>query len=255
MGVTVEITALEHFPLLEARTPLFPALEKALDRTGFALRDRDVLIIAQKVVSKSENRYIELSLVVPSEEALRLSHECNKDPRLVEVILRESQAVVRTKPGVIIVHHRLGIVLANAGVDKSNVSGGASGERVLLLPEDPDASASTIRRQVRAKFGLEVAVIISDSVGRPWRLGTCGICIGCAGIAPLGDLRGHDDLYGRPLEVTEVAHGDELAAAASLLMGQANEGRPVVIVRGLEYQAVPSGASRLLRPVEEDMFL
>ena len=139
MGVTVEITALEHFPLLEARTPLFPALEKALDRTGFALRDRDVLIIAQKVVSKSENRYIELSLVVPSEEALRLSHECNKDPRLVEVILRESQAVVRTKPGVIIVHHRLGIVLANAGVDKSNVSGGASGERVLLLPEDPDA--------------------------------------------------------------------------------------------------------------------
>lgn len=255
MSARIEITALERFPLLDAGQPFFPILVEALGENAFEPRDKDVLVVAQKVISKSENRYVDLSDVTPGEEALRLSSLCQKDPRLVELVLRESQAVIRYKPGVIVVRHRLGLVIANAGIDHSNIPSGDDRDRVLLLPEDPDRSAAEIREQVRAKFGVEISVIISDSTGRAWRLGTCGICIGCAGIEALSDLRGRDDLYGRPLEVTLVGLGDELAAAASLLMGQANEGRPVVIIRGLDYENRSGGAASLIRPVAEDMFL
>jgi coenzyme F420-0:L-glutamate ligase/coenzyme F420-1:gamma-L-glutamate ligase len=255
MSARIEITALEQFPLLDAGEPFFPAFEEALGANAFELRDKDVLIVAQKAISKSEDRYVDLSTVAPGDEALRLSGQCQKDPRLVELILRESQAVIRHKPGVIVVRHRLGLVLANAGIDHSNIARDDRQDPVLLLPEDPDRSAAQIREKVRARFGVEIGVVISDSTGRAWRLGTCGICIGCAGIEALSDLRGRDDLYGRPLEVTLVGLGDELAAAASLLMGQADEGRPVVIIRGLDYENRPGGAATLIRPVAEDMFL
>ena len=253
MGAGAEIIALTGFPFLEAAEPLFPALENTLHRNRLKLRGGDVLVVAQKVVSKSEDRFVELGSITPSKEAIHLARKCEKDARLIEVILRESQEVMRVKPGVIIVRHRSGIVLANAGVDQSNVSAGS--ERVLLLPEEPDRSAAAIRDKARAEFGVEIAVIISDSVGRAWRLGTCGMCIGCAGLQPLADLRGKNDLYGRPLEVTEVAFGDELAAAASLVMGQADEGRPVAVIRGLDYEPATGRAAQLLRPLEEDLFL
>lgn len=253
MSASAEIIAPEGFPLLKAGEPLFPAVQNTFERNRLQPRDGDVLVVAQKVISKSENRYVNLASVAPSEEAVQLARECKKDARLVEVILRESEAVMRTKPGVIIVRHRLGIVLANAGVDQSNVAAGI--ERVLLLPEEPDRSAAAIRDEMRAEYGVEIAVIIADSIGRAWRLGTSGICIGCAGLAPLADLRGRNDLYGRPLEATDVAIGDELAAAGSLMMGQADEGRPLAIIRGLRYEPGSTGASQLLRPTEEDLFL
>jgi coenzyme F420-0:L-glutamate ligase/coenzyme F420-1:gamma-L-glutamate ligase len=252
-GARVEIIAPEGFPLLQAGEPLFPALRDTLERNRLKPRDGDIFVIAQKIISKAEDRFVDLETVEPSKEAVQLAKECNKDARLVEVILRESETVVRAKSGVIIVRHKLGMVLANAGVDQSNVSAGD--DRVLLLPSDPDHSAAAIRDQIRADYGADTAVIIADSVGRPWRLGTCGICIGCAGLSPLVDLRGKPDLYGRPLEVSEVAFGDELAAAASLMMGQADEARPLALVRGLEIASGSGGADLLLRPVEEDLFL
>jgi len=162
--------------------------------------------------------------------------------------------VVRSGPDVLIVEHRLGFVMANAGVDQSNVAEAGGGERALLLPVDPDASAERLRQDLIRRAGCELAVIINDSFGRPWRLGTVGVAIGCAGLTSLVDLRGTRDLFGRTLRVTQVAHADEIAAAASLLMGQADESRPVVILRGLSASARPRPASSLLRPPSEDLF-
>jgi coenzyme F420-0:L-glutamate ligase/coenzyme F420-1:gamma-L-glutamate ligase len=221
---------------------------------NIALQNGDVIVLAQKIVSKSENRFVGLAGVAPSDEAKVLASKCGKDACLVQLILNESTEVLRCVPGVIIVRHKLGFVMANAGIDHSNIAADASGERVLLLPEYPDQSAKQIRQAIERETGLELAVIISDSFGRPWRLGTTGVCIGCDGIASLIDRRGDRDLFGQELLVTQVAVGDELATAASILMGQADESRPLVLLRGLEFPREPASAHHLLRPPEEDLF-
>jgi coenzyme F420-0:L-glutamate ligase/coenzyme F420-1:gamma-L-glutamate ligase len=213
-----------------------------------------VLVVAQKVVSKAQGRYVDLAMVTPSARAKEVAVEVDKDPRLVEVILGESSRVVRSSPNVLIVEHRMGFIVANAGVDRSNVPPSAGAEPVLLLPEDPDAAAEALRAQLERHFGVRLGVVINDSFGRPWRRGTVAVALGAAGIPALNDLRGQPDLYGVPLMVTETALADELAAAASLLMGQADEGHPVVLVSGLPTTEVPIPARALIRPASEDLF-
>jgi coenzyme F420-0:L-glutamate ligase / coenzyme F420-1:gamma-L-glutamate ligase len=218
------------------------------------LRRGDVIVVAQKIVSKAEGRTVDLATVTPSAEARKLAEEVGKDPRLVEVILSESVRVVRSRPNLIIVQHRLGFVMANAGVDHSNVAPADGVDRVLLLPRDPDASAEALRADLQRRYGVPIGVIISDSFGRAWRRGTCGIAIGSAGLPSLIDMRGQPDLFGRTLEVTIVGFADEIAAAASLLQGQAAEAQPVVLVRGLDWSAPAAPAAALVRPIEEDLF-
>jgi coenzyme F420-0:L-glutamate ligase/coenzyme F420-1:gamma-L-glutamate ligase len=215
------------------------------------LKNHDVVVVAQKVVSKSEGRLVRLSDVTPSSHAIELGAKVDKDPRLVELILQESKEVVRAIRGVLIVEHRLGFVMANAGVDASNVD---DPEQVLLLPADPDSSARRLRERLKEIAGVEVGVIINDSWGRAWRNGTIGAAIGAAGLPALVDMRGLPDMNGRILRVTEIGHADELAAAASILMGQAAEGRPVVIVRGLGAPARDGNAAELVRPKQMDLF-
>jgi coenzyme F420-0:L-glutamate ligase/coenzyme F420-1:gamma-L-glutamate ligase len=215
------------------------------------LKDHDIVVLAQKIVSKSEGRLFRLSDVTPSERAIELGHKVDKDPRLVELILRESKEVIRAITGVIIVEHRLGFVMANAGIDASNVD---DPDQVLLLPADPDRSAQRLRADFKRIAHVDVGVVINDSWGRAWRMGTTGAAIGAAGLPGLIDMRGQPDLNGRILRVTEIAHADEIASAASLLMGQAAEGRPVVIVRGLGAPARDGNAAELVRPKRMDLF-
>ncbi len=211
-------------------------------------------MIAQKIVSKAEGRSIDLATVIPSPRAVELAAEVGKDPRLVEVILSESTRVVRSRPNLLIMQHRLGFVMANAGVDHSNVAPTDGIDRALLLPVDPDGSAERLRAALEAKFGVRLAVIISDSFGRPWRRGTVGVAIGAAGLPSLIDMRGKPDLFGRTLEVTVIGFADEIAAAAGLLQGQAAEAQPVVVVRGLAWTAPDAPVNELVRPPEEDLF-
>jgi coenzyme F420-0:L-glutamate ligase/coenzyme F420-1:gamma-L-glutamate ligase len=213
-----------------------------------------VVVVAQKIVSKAEGRSVEVASVVPSDRARALAAEIGKDPRLVEIVLGESVRVVRSRPNLLIVEHKLGFVMANAGVDQSNVAPQDGVARALLLPVDPDASAEALRAGLSARFGVKLAVIINDSFGRAWRRGTAGIAIGAAGVPSLVDLRGSPDLFGRTLEVSVIGFADEIAAAASLLMGQADEARPVVLVRGLKWTAPATPASALVRPTAEDLF-
>jgi coenzyme F420-0:L-glutamate ligase/coenzyme F420-1:gamma-L-glutamate ligase len=223
----------------------------ALKNANEALRDGDVLVFAQKIISKAEGRSVDLADISPSASALSLAGETGKDPRLVELILQESSEVVRYRPGLLIVVHRLGFVLANAGIDRSSVD--VDG-RVLLLPLDPDASAALIRSKLRAKAGVDIGVLIIDSLGRAWRMGTIGTAIGISGLPGLIDMRGRPDLCGRPLESTEIGFADELAAAASLMMGQADEGTPIVLARGVPYGRRDGTMRELLRPKERDLF-
>lgn len=245
--------ALEGLPEFRPGDDLVGLVIDALADNALSLADGDVLVLAQKIVSKTEGRYVDLATVEPSDLAHELAAVCNKAPQLVEVVLRESTGVVRIAPGVLIVRHRLGFVLANAGVDQSNIEGGEG--RVLLLPEDPDASAAGIRAAVKERLGVNIAVLINDSFGRPWRLGVCGAGIGCAGVNALVDQRGRMDRAGRSLRVTQVAVADELSAAASLVMGQADEGRPIVLVRGLTNSMLgDTPATALVRALDEDLF-
>jgi coenzyme F420-0:L-glutamate ligase/coenzyme F420-1:gamma-L-glutamate ligase len=241
-------------PLVRPGDDLAELLIRACGRGSVSPSNGDVLVVAQKVVSKAEGRYVDLATVAPSARARSLAAEVDKDPRLVEVILRESQRVVRRRPGVLIVEHRLGFVLANAGVDRSNVDPDAGNEPVLLLPRDPDASAAKLRARLEAHFGKTVAVVISDSWGRAWRQGTVGVALGAAGLPALMDLRGSPDLFGHELRVTQTGFADEVASAASLLMGQANEATPAILVRGLAWSGEPAPALALIRPPEEDLF-
>ncbi len=248
------LTAIPDLPLIEPGDDLAAILIDGLARAGIAPAARDVLVVAQKVVSKAESRYRDLGAVTPSNRARDLARAVDKDPRLVEVILSESEAVVAHKPGVLVVAHRLGFVLANAGIDRSNVRSEAGTERVLLLPEDPDASAATLKARLDAHFKTELAVIVSDSLGRAWRNGVTGIALGAAGLPALRDMIGSKDLFGRTLDVTQTGFADDIAAAASLLMGQADEGLPAVLVRGLAWHEPPSDARALLRPKDQDLF-
>ncbi len=210
----------------------------------------DVLVVAHKIVSKAEDRFVELATVKPSDRALAIAAEIGKDPRLVEVVLAESKRIVRKRPGLLIAEHRIGYVMANAGVDQSNVGDG----RALLLPRDPDRSAEMLRKRLSERYGCEIAVIINDSFGRAWRRGTVGVALGAAGIPALIDLRGRADLFGRKLQVTQVGFADEIAAAASLIMGQTAERLPVVLARGIAWHDTPSPAQSLIRDEAEDLF-
>ena len=250
----LQLIAVAGIPLIEPGTDLVSLICDLTENQGPSLRDGDVLVVAQKIVSKAEGRYVDLATVEPGERALALSKEVQKDPRLVEVILRESRRVLRHKPNVLIVEHRLGFVLANAGVDQSNVDPQCGAKPVLLLPEDPDRSARLLREGLQARLGKNIATIINDSFGRAWRLGTVGVALGAAGLPALRDLRGQPDLYERPLQVTETGFADEIAAAASLLMGQADEATPIVVVRGLKWSAKASTAAQLLRDPKDDLF-
>lgn len=224
---------------------------KALRDAGVRLEVGDVLVFCQKVVSKTEGRAVALASVTPSERAIELGRETGKDARVVELILQESHEVLRHRPGLIIVAHRLGFVLANAGIDPSNVG---DADQVLLLPVDPDASAARIREGIRRSSGVDIGVLIIDSIGRAWRQGTIGTAVGASGIPTLIDLRGRRDLHGRPLESTEIGFADELAAAASLVMGQADEGFPIVLARGVPYDRNEGSVGKLVRPKAIDLF-
>jgi coenzyme F420-0:L-glutamate ligase / coenzyme F420-1:gamma-L-glutamate ligase len=254
MAARLVLTALEGVPTVRAGDDLSEIVLFSAARSGVTLADGDIVVLAQKIVSKAEGRFVRLRGVEPSSEARTIAMRTGKDPRVVELILREATEVVRTRPGVIIVAHRLGFVMANAGIDSSNVEDGQEEEIVLLLPENPDASASRLRQQLRARADVDVAIIINDSFGRAWRLGTIGTAIGVAGLPALLDLRGTPDRTGRRLQVTEVGVADEVAAGASLLMGQAAEGRPIVHVRGFPYPRCDGKAAELVRPREEDLF-
>src|SRR5215475_493371 len=250
---SVTMTALSGLPLVEPGDNLGELLIAALRRMQVQLRSKDVLVVAQKIVSKAEGRLDDLKAVVPSARAKSLALEVNKDPRLVEVILSESDEVVRHGRDVLIVVHRLGFIMANAGVDQSNV-GGRDSDQVLLLPRDPDASAAVLKERLDREFGVQTGVIVNDSFGRPWRLGVVGVALGAAGLPVLRNMIGSPDLFGRKLRVTEIALADEIAAAASLVMGQGSEGQPAVHVRGLVWDAPSARASALLRPKEMDLF-
>jgi len=248
----LELFAPAGFPRVHPGDALDEIIPATLERSGISLKDGDVLVLAQKIVSKAEDRYVRLDQADVSAEARDLAARCDKDPRLVALILGESERVVRCAPGVLIVRHRLGFVHANAGIDHSNIEAGE--EQVLLLPEDPDASARRLRRSIGQASGADIGILIIDSFGRPFRTGTCGVCIGSAGVPVIDDRRGYPDLYGKTLEVTQVAVADELAAAGSLLMGAADESRPLVLARGLSAGGQET-AQELLRPLKEDLFL
>src|SRR5579871_3436354 len=250
----VEMFAVPGIPLVRKDDDLVAMIGEGMTRGSIVPRGGDVLVLTQKIVSKAEGRMVDLATVKPSAEAIELAGTIQKDPRLVELILSESVRVVRARPGVLIVEHRLGFVMANAGIDQSNVASPDDPQQALLLPVDPDGSAVILRRRLSEKFGVPVAVIISDSFGRAWRRGTCGVAIGAAGLPSLMDLRGSPDLFGRALQVSITGHADEIAAAASLVMGQGAEGQPVVIVRGLSWRGPDNPASELVRAAAEDMF-
>jgi coenzyme F420-0:L-glutamate ligase / coenzyme F420-1:gamma-L-glutamate ligase len=254
MSDTVTLIALADMPLIRPGDDLAALLAAAVERRTGELARGDVLVVAQKIVSKAEGRYVDLARIEPSAEAQRLAGDTEKDPRLVQVILDESRRIVRHRPGVLIVEHRLGYVMANAGIDRSNVDPAMGADPVLLLPRDPDASAAALRERLSARFGVAPAVIVSDSFGRAWRCGTTGIALGAAGLPALLDMRGHPDLYGRALRVTEIGVADEIAAAASLLMGQADEAVPAALLRGIAWSAPASPAAALIRAAEEDLF-
>jgi coenzyme F420-0:L-glutamate ligase/coenzyme F420-1:gamma-L-glutamate ligase len=254
--MSLHLIPIPGIPLIHAGDDLAEIIWNALQEAEVILEDGDILVIAQKVVSKAEGRTVRLSTVVPRLEALHLAASMGKDPRLVELILQESSEILRSRTGAIIVEHRLGFVCANAGIDHSNVvdDEGSDDEVVLLLPENPDVSANQLRNRLEALSGAKLGVLIIDSHGRAWRLGTVGVAIGISGLPGLVDLRGQPDLFDWHLQITEVGAGDELAAAASLMMGQAAEGTPVVHVRGFPYALREASLSELLRPKEQDLF-
>ncbi len=250
------ITPLQRIPLIRLGDDLADIIWSALEKTAITLEEGDILTIAQKIISKAEGRLVNLATVMPTPHAYELARLTEKDARLIELILQESNEVLRTIPGTIIVEHRLGFVCANAGIDHSNVAGPEDepGEWVLLLPENPDASAQKLRQKLEMASGVKLGVLIIDSHGRAWRLGTQGITIGLAGMPGLVDLRGEPDLFDNNLQITQVGAADELAAAASLVMGQAAEGTPVVHVRGFPYSLREADLEELLRPKDQDLF-
>jgi coenzyme F420-0:L-glutamate ligase/coenzyme F420-1:gamma-L-glutamate ligase len=251
----LEITALPGIPLVKPGDDLAALLLEALGRAGIALQAGDAMVVAQKVVSKAEGRYAALASVDPGAKATELARKTGKDPRLVELVLRESRRVVRHRPNLLIVEHKHGYVLANAGIDASNVEpDGATGERVLLLPEDPDRSCRELRERLHKATGVAPTVIINDSLGRAWRKGTVGTAIGAAGLTALLDLRGMTDLFGREMLVSQVGVADELAAAAALVQGEGAEGTPVAHIRGLAPDAADQRAADLIRAEDEDLF-
>lgn len=253
-ATTLALHALPGIPAIAEGDDLPSILGDGLERMGIQPITGDVLVVTHKIVSKAEGRTVDLADVVPSRDASTLAEEAGKPPAICEMILRESHEILRKRNGLIIAENRLGLVMANAGIDRSNVAGKEGDERVLLLPEDPDRSAAALADALSVRFAVKLAVVISDSVGRAWRRGVVGLAIGAAGLPAVLDLRGRQDLDGRPLQVTEVGLADEIASAAELLMGEADEGQPAVLLRGLKVDGEPRPASDLQRPRDADLF-
>lgn len=259
---TLTLTPLQDIPLIRHGDDLADVILNSLHSSNLRLENNDILVLAQKIVSKAEGRMVNLATVTPGERAKELAAQAGKDARVVELMLQESNAVLRTRPGTIIVEHKLGFVCANAGIDHSNVSphhlpqnsSNLEEEFVLLLPENPDRSASDIRAKIESKTGKKIGVMIIDSHGRAWRIGTQGVCIGLSGLPGVIDERGWKDLFGYTLRVTVVGVADELAAAASLVMGQAAEGRPAVHARGFPYPLREGSLEEIIRPKDQDLF-
>jgi coenzyme F420-0:L-glutamate ligase/coenzyme F420-1:gamma-L-glutamate ligase len=249
MGVDLEFIAIGGFPKIKPGDDLPKLIVEVFRKGGVILKDGDVIAVAQTVVSKAEGRIVDLRKINPSPRARAMAQKLNKDPREVEVILRESEEIVRLAH-VIISRTKHGFVCANAGVDKSNVGG----ERVTILPENPDASAARIREKLKREFGVDVAVLITDTQGRAFRRGCVGVAIGVSGMEPLLDLRGRQDLFGRTLRATITSPADAIAAAAVHMMGEAGEGTPVVLVRGAAYPRGEGSAGEIARPRERDLF-
>ena len=250
----IKLIAVPDIPDVQLGDDVVGLIVAGLETAVIHPQPHDIITIAQKIISKAEGRYVRLADVNPSDHALEVAKQTDKDPRLVELILQESDEISRMRKGVLVVRHRLGFTSANAGIDRSNVAQAEGDERVLLLPKDPDESAKQIQAALQDKYGVLLGVVITDSHGRPFRLGTVGVAIGVAGIPALWDRRGESDLYGFKLEHTDVGVADEIAAAAGLLMGQAAEGTPVVILRGLKLPAVDGVATDLVRPKEMDLY-
>lgn len=255
------LTPLVGIPLIKPDDDLAEIILSVAQPSNITLQDGDILVLAQKIVSKAEGRLVNINTIVePSIKSVVYAAEADKDPRLVELIMRESKGLVRIRPGLIIVEHRLGFICANAGIDHSNVAPPDDAENqnpedwVLLLPKNPDASAANLREKIETETGVQLGVMIIDSHGRAWRNGTVGVTIGISGVPGVVDKRGEEDLFGYELRVTEIGAADELAAAASLLMGQVAEGTPIVHVRGFPYPFRNSDLGELLRPKEKDLF-
>lgn len=251
-GNSLALYCVTGIPLVHPGDDLADLICSALAESNLPLQDGDVVVIAQKLVSKAEGRLRKLSDVTAGPEAIELARSADKDPAIVQLILDESRCILRHRPGVIIAEHKLGMVLANAGIDRSNVT--ADRDVVLLFPEDPDMSARNLKQRFDSRFTAQVGVVIADSVGRAWRMGTTGMAIGAAGVEALANLRGRRDMFGRELEVSEHAVADSIASAAELLIGEADEATPVVVVRGLREGSSTQTSRVLLRPAEEDMF-
>ena len=251
----MHLQAIPELPSFGPGDKLAPVIIDGISVAGIEVLDGDILVIAQKIVSKSEDRYVDLNSITPSTQARNLAKSVGKDPRLVEVILSESSEVVRHGHQVLIVAHHLGYVMANAGVDASNLTpNSGKAERVLLLPLDANSTSARLREQFEKRFNRRIGVIISDSVGRAWRNGSIGMALGVAGPPALWDRVGEMDLYGRPLRVTQIGFADQIASAAALVMGEGAEGLPVVKVSGLDWEPVDTNADSLLRPKENDLF-
>jgi coenzyme F420-0:L-glutamate ligase/coenzyme F420-1:gamma-L-glutamate ligase len=254
----LQVTALPGLPVVEAGDDLGALVAEGLARADLALADGDVLVLASKIVSRAEGRFVDLAAVAPSPRALETAALTGKDARLCELILQESQGISRARAGALVVRHRLGFVSADAGIDASNAvprdTAPGAGPWALLLPVDPDGSAERLRVVLSARSGAAVGVVVSDSFGRPFRLGTVGVAIGVAGLPPLWDRRGERDLFGRVLEHTVTALADQVAAAADLVAGQAAEGRGAVHVRGLSFSPVRGSAAELCRPLDQDLY-
>ncbi|NKB36926.1 MAG: coenzyme F420-0:L-glutamate ligase [Gammaproteobacteria bacterium] len=253
-ALSLSLDAVPHIPLIKSGDDLARIIKHAIDGSTLRLEDGDILVLAQKIVSKAENRIVALSSVTPGDLAIAIATEADKDPRLVELILQESNEIIRCKEGVIIVEHKSGIVMANAGIDHSNVSALERDELVTLLPVDSNKSAAGLREQLQQLTGKRLGVIINDSVGRAWRVGTTGLALGSSGVLAIKDLRGEQDLFGVVLRVSETADADALASAACLIMGEADDASPVVIIRGHPVSDVIGGTEKLIRPKSEDMF-
>jgi coenzyme F420-0:L-glutamate ligase / coenzyme F420-1:gamma-L-glutamate ligase len=257
-GPRLEALAVPGLPLVGRGDDVPALVSRALAAAELSVADGDVIVVTSKILSRAEGRFVEIPRVEPSLRAIELGREIGKDPRMVELILRESSGVSRHAPGVLVVRHRLGFVVANAGIDASNAvppdASPASGPWALLLPEAPDASAAAIRARIETEAGVRVGVVITDSFGRPFRVGTVGVAIGVSGLPPLWDRRGEPDLFGRALDSTVTALADQVAALADLVAGQAAERRPLVLVRGLRFDPVEQGAGALLRAVQEDLY-
>jgi coenzyme F420-0:L-glutamate ligase/coenzyme F420-1:gamma-L-glutamate ligase len=250
--ITVEIIAVENLPLIKKGDNLAELICNAAKKQSMPIQERDVIVITHVAVSKAEGNVVNLGEVSPSELAKEIAQKTEKEPALVEVILRETKEIVRMGPNSLITETKSGIVCANAGVDRSNVEGEGN---VVLLPKNPNGSAQKIRQKIKSLTGRDVAVIISDTHGRPLRMGEINVAIGVAGIKPIRDRRGEKDLFGYILKIKQTAVADELASAAELVIGQANEGIPVAIIRGYAYQiAENASAVELTRPKEKDLF-